>query len=494
MRFERLVRGKKPWAAAAAACLLVAVAGLAVAKGLEKSYVVRPEITKETSNLKSWFDRANKIKADFDGEEKRIKESNDNLVKLAAGTKERLYWQLLHEYINSYALPLPNGERLAERATSGTKVKEKYLTPAVRKAFMLLEARRFPDPKKQVDKVKAQAEDQQIKKSLIQINIEGINEMYADDLGPYFKKIHADGKLLFGMSAVEKNRIDEFVLAKEGETKNNLPKAGWVIEIRGFTYHDLKMEFVMDTLVENLRNPDYVRRGVLAAKAPADPAGRAAFKQLKDMDEIIRQRIGYVFVYKEETVQHPEAGNFKVVGQSTLRDVIRGGEAAAKGGAGAIGGATTPADGKMGGGSGGKDAKEADPAAEAAAKRDGWSPIGESASAVLGGGGGGGAGGAGGFGGTAPALGGGAGRRGGSGAKRGGSGMQLPARRRWAAPIRPQPPAAPRPRRAAVTPPCSSRAPSSSSCSSGPSRPPPVRQRPARKRKPRKVRAARDRR
>lgn len=389
VRVERLVRGKKPWAAAAAAVLLLATACLAVAKAMEKSYVEGPEITRSAKEVENVVGQAKKINAEFDGEEKRIKDSNENLVRLAAGTKERMHWQLLQEYIN-YSLPLPTGERLAERSMSGKPVRETYLTPAAREAFQLLEARRFPDPKKVVDKVKAQDDDQKIKKSLIQINIEGVNPLYTDDLGPYFRKIHKDGERLFGMLDTEKNQIVAFVQAKEGgDTKAELPKAGWVIEIRGFTYHAAEMKFVMDTLVENLRNPDYLRRGLLANE-PKDPTAHAAFEQLKAMDEIVRKRIGYVFVYKNETKKDPEAGTFALIGHSVLRDLIHGEGGDKAGGPGGGMAAMKMGGDKMGGGGGGE-AKEADPAAAAAAKRDAWSPIGETAIAMLGGGGGGGA-------------------------------------------------------------------------------------------------------
>jgi len=44
VRVERLVRGKKPWAAMAAAAMLVAVAGLSFGKNLEKAGISSPDI------------------------------------------------------------------------------------------------------------------------------------------------------------------------------------------------------------------------------------------------------------------------------------------------------------------------------------------------------------------------------------------------------------------------------------------------------------------
>jgi type IV pilus assembly protein PilM len=387
VRVERLVRGKKPWAAAAVASLLIAVAGLALFKGMENSYVVGSDIDREKKALEGVIKRVSTARDAYTAEENKIKKSQDVLVSLAAGTKERLNWQLLHEYIN-YALPLPNGERLADVGTDLKPIRKRYLTPAALDAYKLLEARRFPDPKKAVDKNKAIEEDQKIKKNLIQINIEGIMQLYTDDLGPYFRKIHSETSALFGMDNEEKNRVVAFVTAKDQDAKDksNLPKAGWVIEIRGYTYHKDGMVFVMSTLVENLRSPEYRRNEAWYKAQPADVRA-----QIDEMDVAIRKNIGYVFVYKYGEVRNPEAGNFQIIGEkSDLRTLIASDTAGGGGGSGAakIGGGLggPPGGGTSGGMPGAQGAAETkeDPSAANAAKREGWVPIGDIASSVLG--------------------------------------------------------------------------------------------------------------
>src|SRR5207253_4940717 len=52
IRVERIVRGEKPWAVAAAAALLLAVAGLTFGYSVENAAVVNPEITKEAKAAK----------------------------------------------------------------------------------------------------------------------------------------------------------------------------------------------------------------------------------------------------------------------------------------------------------------------------------------------------------------------------------------------------------------------------------------------------------
>src|SRR6516225_5150405 len=88
VRIERMVRGKKPWAAAAAAALLIAVAGLAVAKGLENSHVTGSDIDKALKDAKGVLKQVDDYKSQYKTEEDRITTSKGNLVELSAGTKE----------------------------------------------------------------------------------------------------------------------------------------------------------------------------------------------------------------------------------------------------------------------------------------------------------------------------------------------------------------------------------------------------------------------
>jgi type IV pilus assembly protein PilM len=394
VRVERLVRGKKPWAVAAAAALLIAIAGLAITKNWENSHVEGAEIKRAFDEVDRALKGVSAASSAFSTQETKIKDSTESLVRLGAGTKERLNWQLLTEYVN-YALPLPNGERLADIGSSGEQVQRKYLTKEALEAYRLLEARRFPDPKKAVDKNRAFAEDQKIKKNLIQVNIEGILPLYTDDLLPFFRKIHEDrGDQVQGMDNAEKIQIINFATGKDDakeKAKDKLKGSGWVIEIRGYTYHQEGMKFVRASLVENLRNPEYRRN---AAWYKAQP--KEVRDQFDAMDAAIHKQLGYVFVYADTQVNNPEAGNFALIAKSELRTLVRGsGEA---GGKDSKAGEMMPGGQKVGD-TGGKD----DSGAGAAARRESWSPVGDIASAMLGGGGGGG------FGGTGRGQGGGGG-------------------------------------------------------------------------------------
>jgi hypothetical protein len=142
------------------------------------------------------------------------------------------------------------------------------------------------------------------------------------------------------------------------------------------------MTFVIYSLIENLRNPEYRRNQDWYKKQP-----EAVRKQLDLMDEVVRQKIGYLFVYADRKVNDPVAGKFELIDQSKLRELVKGIADAEKKDAGKDAGpGPGQGGGNLGGGNLGGNPGGAAPGAADAAKRDSWSPIGEIAPATLGGG------------------------------------------------------------------------------------------------------------
>src|SRR5262249_13419867 len=94
--------------------------------------------------------------------------------------------------------------------------------------------------------------------NLIQINLESVNALFADDLTAYFGRLKKENKDLDG---------------KPAHDQKNVPLgSGWVVELRGYTYHDQQRKFVVETFVDNLATRG---RKPVAAKdgEPPDPIG-----------------------------------------------------------------------------------------------------------------------------------------------------------------------------------------------------------------------------
>lgn len=354
VRLERIVRGKKPWAVAAAACLAFGMFLMAIASGSEKRQIENEENAAAIKGLGDTVALVKKHKADADAKQAELAAAQKKLEIIGAGVKERMNWQLLHQFVNMVT-PQPNGGHLAELSAESVPVKKRYWTDDkdAQKAFQLLEEKKYNLAKK-VTPEEAQKRDQFIKAHLIQLNIIGVNAMYAEDLSSYFLKLKEDGPELPGMNQAEKDKIA--ALAK-GSGKDT-PKTGWVVEIRGYTYHPKKDEFVQDTLIQNLRNPGDLKDLSID----------------EDLKKKVAERVSFLHNYKIANVKDPQPGVFSIIETSYLPTLLAEAGAAAqpKGGGKQMPGMPAPGGGGAGGGGG--------------APAGAWSPIGDAATKVLAGG------------------------------------------------------------------------------------------------------------
>ena len=313
VRLERLSRGKKPWAVAAAAVLAFGMFLMALAAGAEKSAVDNKSVMDAKNEAEAEKKRVLQFTADSTEEQKKLKAAQDRLTTIGAGVKERMNWQLLHQFVNMVT-PQADGGHLAELSAANVPVKKQYWTDKkeAQKAFKDFEDKKYNTGPK-LTQEESQKRDQFIKEYLIQLNIVGVNAMYSDDLSGYFKKLYEDGKELLGMTQAEKDRIEKLIKGSDKDT----PKTGWVVEIRGYTYHWDGDKFIENTLIQNLRSPG----------------------DLKDItiDEDFRkkasERVSFLHNYKTVTFKNPQPGVFNIIQNSQLPALLAGGAAPAQGGA-----------------------------------------------------------------------------------------------------------------------------------------------------------------
>ena len=85
--------------------------------------------------------------------------------------------------------------------------------------------------------------------------------MYTDDLNSYFQRLK------------ERVKEEKSLLGISTEDRKTPPKGGgWVVEIRGFTYHEKQHDFLLDTLVDNL-NTKRLKPAEPKDAAAKSPAG-----------------------------------------------------------------------------------------------------------------------------------------------------------------------------------------------------------------------------
>src|SRR5262249_16282339 len=111
IRLERMVRAKKPWAAAAAASLLLGVAGLGASLAIANSKYDNDQVRAAMKKSKDAVDKAQQLISRCSTIQKNIANKEKETQQMAAGQAEQLNWSLLLRYINE-ALPRPNGEKI----------------------------------------------------------------------------------------------------------------------------------------------------------------------------------------------------------------------------------------------------------------------------------------------------------------------------------------------------------------------------------------------
>jgi type IV pilus assembly protein PilM len=319
IRFERQIKAKKPWAAAAAAALLFGVVGLTYGKAIEFKALSNPEFKKSHEQAKQVKQELEAAQRQFDEAENARQSALQSLRKLAAGVDEKDNWQLLYRYIN-LALPRPDRSNLGKEATRYGG--DDALGKACHEAFILWQDKKY-GKRKQL----SPAEELKIKEYLVQVNIEGICSLYSDDLSAFYKSIAADqGGQLRGMELKEVTEINRFV---KDSNLGALPKKGWLIEVRGFTYHKEWDDFLRRTFIANLRREaakERVTAWLKERKPPDDAPKDWREKELQQMEERVLSKVGYFYMFKGsndlDRVGDPEPGKFHFIKQSYLHHIL----------------------------------------------------------------------------------------------------------------------------------------------------------------------------
>ena len=288
IQFDRMVRAKKPWAVTAAASLLVGVLATTIHYSLQYRAVAAESVEEAIKNGEVVAKKAADEKSNFDRKQSEVTKKENELRDIFYGSDERLNWLMLIKYIND-ALPQPgavldgkfkdmqgsrfivtdrdgkdhpfsaddiqvfeNGQpvkRLANLKKNASvsviyndtvfseESKKAYWTQAAQDAFRKYWQRQAAGGSAEVRAEDEGAED------LIQINIEGVTPLYSNDLKSYLDHVkagpHNNGDL-----------AQTGILEKDAKTPPD--GKGWVVELRGYTFHKDRSQFLIDTLVNNL--------------------------------------------------------------------------------------------------------------------------------------------------------------------------------------------------------------------------------------------------
>jgi type IV pilus assembly protein PilM len=292
IQFERMIRSKKPWAAAAVASLLVGVTVFHAAASNQFQTSAEAKTAADSAN--SVVTLSQRYKDDFKKRQDELKDARDRAAKILRGGEERTNWSILHRYIND-CLPQPDGRNVPRYPLAdGTVPWNKYNNDAAQRAYR---TKRERDEEGRLDDIDWN--------NLMQINVQGIYTRYCDaQMASNYYDFVRD-------QAIEKTTLRATDWG--GATERKPPGKGWAVEVRGFTYYTGKdpngVHFIIDTFLENLQ----MKKVVLSPGD--DPASRKLDLKLSHFA---------LLVWDAATVPGTKNTEFKFIsGSVRLNDVVK---------------------------------------------------------------------------------------------------------------------------------------------------------------------------
>jgi type IV pilus assembly protein PilM len=253
VRTERLVRAKKPAVAAAAAAFLLGTGFLAIGYGAQLSSVTDPQVKSAMEKADSAIKMANTQNTQHTTAKGEIDSTTNEVKAIIVGNDERLNWIRLNEVLIA-ALPRHGNEEMGGNLTDPDQI-EFWSTPEGERAFQKHRERMATG----IPLEKIGDDDQA--QYLANVNLEAVYCRYTDDLAAFLSSADAAVAKEFGRNIADVMREEE--REKDEGTGRFKPKpptdppGGWVVELRGYTYHHRGTEFLEKALIRNLQKWDH---------------------------------------------------------------------------------------------------------------------------------------------------------------------------------------------------------------------------------------------
>ena len=276
--WDRKIRAKKPWAAAAAACLLIGTAVWTYGYSVPYAAVNDPKIGTTLEGNKKANEEAAKVVQQIAAKNKEVEAGVKSVEAIIAGTDERLNWLRMCEFINS-CVPVPGEKGNMTKANGqekfwNTKDGEGGGSDAATKKY-------FERIRKGVDPKLAYMEDD-MRQYLPAVDIEAVHCRYTEDFPGFFTKAKQYCKDYVGVYFDGMDEEDR----KEVMADSPVPPARylregpgyWIFEIRGTTWYNRGI----------LQGPELLRETLLA---------NLKAKSKTTQDPTLKGRISHVFLY-----------------------------------------------------------------------------------------------------------------------------------------------------------------------------------------------------
>src|SRR5262249_6128811 len=343
--FDRKIRGKKPYAVAAAAALLLGTTVLAYGYSVPLADATDKRITESISKAKSVVSTAGSLDKQIADKKAEIEKTQTDVESIIAGQTERKNWIEVNKFVNE-AVPIPGPVDPSKPPIPGYhNMVEAFRMP--NKA--VVDPRKYWDsvPGKRaivklnervgkgVDPINALADDD-MREFLAMVDIEAVYCRYVTDLKAFYellesqRKQRVGGPLSFPGSFLApddwwERKSDRSQPPPPGVREEKKPEGeGWVFEVRGSTYWHPEPGsqadvFIMETFLRNI---------IERSRPGPEPKTEEEKKKLAE-SEPIKGKISHAFLYTfadggED--KSPAAGTFRYI-RSSLIDPLAGGGA-----------------------------------------------------------------------------------------------------------------------------------------------------------------------
>ena len=327
IRVERMIRAKKPWAVVAAAALLLGTCALAIGYGQQHRAVASDSVKDAQKQGDAVLAKNTAFGAKVKSKQDEIEKGKNAVRSIIIGQEERRNWMLFNQFVNE-ALPRPDGSNLLPEA------KKQFWTAGAQDAF-----KRF-DLQQKGGKSTDNVDEESWRDNLIQANVESVFGVFCDDLAAYHAKLMND------------KTVQKLTMSEEDQ-KTPPSGRGWLVEVRGYTWHKAKVEFITKAVVANFgRLAKEGKAGETAAPTtatsqadtkPAAPKAAQVDPEQKTssapatnepMAHPIWNRVSHAVLYTFDDEINPDPLQFKLINSSNISAFAAGGAAASGGGPG----------------------------------------------------------------------------------------------------------------------------------------------------------------
>lgn len=298
--FDRKVRAKKPWAAAAAASVLFGTTVLAMGYSVNYSAVHDKAIAEAMEKASRTLKKVADLDAEIQKKREEADKTKEDVKTIIAGQDERLNWIRLNEFINA-CLPTPPMGNIP------ANIPDRYYQTREGKIAIDNFQRRLREG---IDPLASNNDPTRV--DLPMVDVETVYCQYTDNLKQFFDNAEAElktKKILLSKQDEAGMLPEDYSAPPEG--------AGWVVEIRGVTYHKGGRQFIKDTLLRNIQfGPPPSTRSRFANNRTSNVKPGTGKPENQPVNgegaDPIRDRITHAFLYDCIEVK-PVNGNYQTV-------------------------------------------------------------------------------------------------------------------------------------------------------------------------------------